>query len=346
MFHASKLPLSAFSINRPRFRASGIGASVAGLLLGVVISGCSDSPEAETPGTLRVLLEPEGTIVDGLRPGSDVESIADGWTVTYDKYLIAVGNIAVDYATERSLGADDRNVFVVDLVQLPPSGETLWKLAELQPGRWNFGFEFTKATNKSKRHESVADADFGRMIESGLSYLIKGTLTKDDGLSCPPSNHATVTDVGSVGENSARDLCYSNASIVFEFAVEARSVFRNCQLDGVAGFALAEATTATEAITVHGDHLFFNGFPAGSEGGVMRLAQLWADTDLNVDGKIDVAEFGDVLIADMPEWDARYQLGGAPQVGRLETLGDVVAAQLMTQGHMNGEGECELIVAD
>jgi hypothetical protein len=320
-------------------------ACVAAWLLTPIAPGCGDSAENETPGTLRVLLEPEDTITSGLRPGSEVEAIADGWTITYDKYLLAVGRIAVDYATDRSLGADDRDVFVADLTQLPSSGETLWKVEGLQPGRWNFGFEFATASSKSKRHDSVDEADFERMVDGGYTYLISGTLTKEEGQSCPPTNHSNVTDIESTAENSAGDACYPNSTISFEFAVAANAKFRNCELDGVAGFALAEAATATEAITVHGDHLFFNGFPAGSEGGVMRLAQLWADTDLNVDGKIDVAEFGDVLIADMPEWDDRYQLGGAPEVGRLETLGDVVAAQLMTQGHMNGEGECEAIPA-
>lgn len=305
--------------------------------------GCGEASESQTPGSLRVLLEPEDTITEGLKPGSGVESIADGWTVTYDKYLLAVGRVAVDYATDRSVGADDRDVFVVDLTQLPSSGETLWKLDGLRPGRWNFGFEFATASSKAKRHDDVSAADFDRMVGSELTYSISGTLTKKDGQSCPPSNYASVTDVESTAQNSAGDACYPNTSIAFEFAVRADGVFRNCELDGVAGFALAEGATATQAITVHGDHLFFNGFPAGSEGGIRRLAQLWADADLDVDGKIDVAEFGDVLIADMAEWDERYQLGGAPEVGRLETLGDVVAAQLMTQGHMNGEGECELI---
>lgn len=335
---------STCSFNSPRLSCRARVAIL--LVVGTGAAGCGDSAVSDTPGTLRVLLEPEDTIIDGVRAGDDVESIADGWTITYDKYVLGVGKVGIDYATERSITGDDGDVFAVDLMQLPSSGETLWSVDELQPGRWNFGFEFASATSRTKRHESVDVEDFERMVDASLTYLITGTMRKEGGQSCPPSTNVVVPEIESTSQNSAGDRCYPNADIAFEFAVEANAEFRNCELDGVAGFALAAAGNATEAITVHGDHLFFNGFPAGSEGGVIRLAQIWADADLNLDGKIDVAEFGEVLIADMAEWDERYQLGGAPEVGRLETLGDVVAAQLMTQGHMNGEGECQVIAVD
>jgi len=258
-----------------------------------------------------------------------------------------VGKVTVDYATERDVRFVDRDVHVVDLVQLPSNGETLWELDGLKPGRWNVGFEFAPAVSKAKRHETVSKADFERMVDGQLTHLIKGTLTKDGGRSCPPPRLAAVSDdVEAVGENFAKHACYSNEKISFEFAVRASARLRNCELNGVAGVALAEGATETAALTIHGDHLFFNGFPAGSEGGVRRLAQIWADADSNVDGKIDVAEFGDALIADMAEWDERYQLGSAPPVAELSTLRNVVSAQLMTQGHMNGEGECEVLPAD
>lgn len=343
MFDSILLPCQPSRSARSRTR------HVTPLLLwaGASLVACSDPAETATPGTLRVLLEPEDTIVHGLAPGDGVEAIADGWKVTFDKYVLSVGRVAVDYATDRDVRVVDRDVHVVDLVQLPSNGETLWKLEGLKPGRWNLGFEFAATSSKAKRHETVAKADFERMVEAKLTHLITGTLTKEGGRSCPPPRLAAVgDDAESVGENASKHACYSNSRIEFEFAVPATAKLRNCELNGVSGVALAEGSTETAALTIHGDHLFFNGFPAGSEGGVRRLAQLWADADANVDGKIDVAEFGDALIADMAEWDERYQLGGAPPVAALSTLRDVVIAQLMTQGHMNGEGECEVLPAD
>src|SRR5690606_21868771 len=91
--------------------------------------------------------------------------------------------------------------------------------------------------------------------------------------------------------------------------------------------------------TLHGDHLFFNGFPEGDEGGVRRLAQWLADSDLNLDGEVTRAELERITPADLPELDERYQLGGSP-LRPLDNVWTYVRAQLKTQGHMDGEGEC------
>jgi hypothetical protein len=325
--------------------------------------GCGDSStDADAaPGTLRVILEPEDTIIEGLSAGEGVANIRDGWTVTYDKYIVGVGHVALEYATDGDLTAEDEGSFIVDLTQIPSNGERLWEIEGLRPGRWNFGYELVGGGHGPKRHESVASADFERMQDEDLTYLITGTLTKEDGQSCPPTRYAGDIEAESVGENSGGAACYANPVIEFEFAVRAETVFGKCELDGSSGVAITSGTTSTDAATLHGDHLFFNGFPTGDEGGVIRLAQLWADADLNADGKLDKSEYADILIADMSEWDDRYQLGGAPghddeeedhdedeadhddeDEHGVETLGDVVVAQLKTQGHFNGEGECEV----
>jgi len=93
------------------------------------------------------------------------------------------------------------------------------------------------------------------------------------------------------------------------------------------------------AATIHGDHIFFNGFPESGEGGVMRLAQWLADCDLNLDGEVTREELEMIAPADLPEIDTRFQLGGSPITPLLE-MWDYVTAQLKTQGHFQGEGEC------
>jgi len=55
------------------------------LSIGLFLAACGDPAETATPATLRVLLEPEDTIVDGLESGDGVEAIADGWKVTFDQ---------------------------------------------------------------------------------------------------------------------------------------------------------------------------------------------------------------------------------------------------------------------
>ena len=55
------------------------------------------------------------------------------------------------------------------------------------------------------------------------------------------------------------------------------------------------------------------------------------------------AELESIAIDDLAEIDSRYDLGGAPPLAGDEPLDDMWAytrAQLKTQGHFNGEGEC------
>jgi hypothetical protein len=122
--------------------------------------------------------------------------------------------------------------------------------------------------------------------------------------------------------------------------VPAETLFGPCQLDGVPGFAITSGETTTVAATLHGDHLFFNGFPTGDEGGIVRLAQWLADSDLDLDGEVTQVELEAIAPADLSEL-RDYSFTGSP-IDPLDTMWDYVIAQLKTQGHMNGEGECQV----
>jgi hypothetical protein len=142
------------------------------------------------------------------------------------------------------------------------------------------------------------------------------------------------------GENAGGDTCYANAEISFDFGVSAETHFGPCEIDGVPGVSIAAGSTQTVAATIHGDHLFFNGFPEGDEGGIVRLAQWLADSDLDLDGSVTREELESISPAELAELDpALYDLGGSP-ISPVEDMWTYVRAQLKTQGHMDGEGEC------
>src|SRR5690606_17068290 len=130
--------------------------------------------------------------------------------------------------------------------------------------------------------------------------------------------------------------CFDAEAVDFEFGATAETVFGPCEIDGVSGVAVPDGGSQTVGITIHGDHLFFNGFPEGTEGGVMRLAQWLADCDLDLDGTVTQEELESIQLSDLSEIDSRYQLGGSP-ITPLETVYDYVVAQLKTQGHYQGE---------
>jgi hypothetical protein len=178
------------------------------------------------------------------------------------------------------------------------------------------------------------------MQQNDWSYLIEGTITKADGRSCPPTSLAMPpSTAASLGTNAGGDACYENPSIRFVFGVNAATRFGPCEIDGVPGFSIPAGGSQTVAITIHGDHLFFNGFPA-DETAVVRLAQWLADSDLDLDGNATVAELELIGTEDLPEIDDRYSLGMPPIP--LDSIWSFVTAQLKTQGHFQGEGECEI----
>lgn len=304
--------------------------------------GCSDSGDGnggDGNGSVTVLLEAEDTIIEGLDPGTEGESIQDGWTVRFSKYLVTVGDIDIALSTDESVEAEAGDVFVVDLTKIPAAGLDLWSLSGLREGRWEFNYSTPGAGDGSTRHETAEQGDYDAMVTNDLTYWIEGTITKDDGQSCPPASLASPGSATAAGMNSGGDPCYEATSISFALGVPAETSFGPCEIDEVPGFAIASGGTQTVAATIHGDHLFFNGFPEGDEGGVMRLAQWVADSDLNLDGTVDQAELEAIDPSVLNEVDDRYQLGGSP-VTPLSTMWDFAIGQMKTQGHYQGEGEC------
>lgn len=309
-------------------------------LLSSFVVGCEDDSSAGK-GSLSVLLEAEDTIVEGIEAGDSGEAIQDGWAVAFEKYIVTIGHIDVHLATDESSDAEADEIFAVDLTRIDPSGLELWTLDGLQEGRWQLSYETAGAVHGALPHESVSMADFDSMVESDFTYLIDGTLTKSDGKSCPPSALASVGDRQPNGEKSGDNDCYDATEVRFAFGAPAETLFGPCEIDEVPGFAITADQTESIALTIHGDHIFFNGFPTGSESGVMRLAQWLADCDLDLDGIVTQEELEAITPAELAELDTeRYQLGGAPIT--IENMYDYVSAQLKTQGHFRGEGECAI----
>lgn len=290
-------------------------------------------------GDVTVLLEPEDTITEGLEAGDSGESILDGWSVTFDRYLIAIGDVDIHLSTDETVGAEAPDVFVADLTQLGASGEALWSFDDVEAGRWEIHYATPGAGDGSMRHESVSEVDYDEMVAQDWTYLIEATMTHPSGQSCPPASLADVGDAVPNGNTNARaEDCYDNATVTFTWGVKAETAFGPCEIDEMPGFAVPEGGTQTVALTIHGDHIFFNGFPEGEEGGADRYAQWIADSDLNLDGEVTREELEQIAPSDLAELDDRYALGGAPL--ELMEMWDYVIGQLKTQGHFQGEGEC------
>lgn len=315
---------------------------------------------AEGSGSISVLLEAEDVILEGLKAGDGAENIGDGWDVNFEKYLVTIGDIDVKLTGDDHDDHDDHgdhddhddhddhgarskaeasDVYVADLAKVPAAGLSLWQLDNLAEGRWSFEYKTAGAGDGSTRHDSVMTADYDSMVSNDWTYMVDGTITKSDGQSCPPASLTSTGTKMANGNKSGDNDCYDAPSIRFTFGATAETKFGPCEIDEQPGFAITADNTQTVAATIHGDHLFFNGFPEGDEGGITRLAQWLADCDLNLDGTVTKEELQMIAPSQLPAIDTRYQLGGSP-ITPLNNMYDYVSAQFKTQGHFQGEGEC------
>jgi len=298
-----------------------IAAVLAGLLWG--LWGCDG---AAGSGRLDIELEAEVTITDGIPAGSALEDVVDGWTVSFSKYVVSVGAIELS-SSGRGDSRAYPTVHVVDLKALSAAGTTLVDEPSMPSGRWDHvSYSLVVPDASSVLAAGVSEVDRNAMIAGGCTYLVAGSITNPSGQSAPPGGSPRAA-----------------TSIAFELCVPATVRFSDCQAEGTLapGFSVRSGGDTVVAFTLHGDHLFFDSFPAGSEI-VSRRAQWLADADLDANNAVDRAE---LLAIDTPSElsavfpSAEYSFANAPG-GAVTNAFAFVTAQMRTQGHFQGEGEC------
>jgi len=296
-------------------------------LLGAIptILGCGDGTSGGDPGSLQVFVQAESTIANGLQAGMGEEDIADGWSVTYDEFLVTAGNIR-GARTDTSATVQDTNTFVLDMKQTPAGGYGISKLDDVPSGNWyQFGFDLPTPTAETQILAPTTEMDKALLIQDGYSLYIAGSIENAIGQSCPPGD-----------PDPAK--CVAAPKVTFRWGLPAATSFSDCAtVDGLAGFAVPASGTAAVEITLHGDHWFFNNITAGAEI-VKRYAQFIADCDLNHDGETTLDELKQVKASDVFP-SPKYNLSGAFS-GPIATAYDYVLAQARTIGDFQGEGEC------
>jgi len=280
-------------------------ATVAITTLTSAMSGCPSTPT----GDLAVSLQAEDTIAEGLAAGSGDEQITDGWAIEYTKFIVALGHVHVQQAggavneVEMDLLADLRTV--------SSAGRPIQTLSGLPTGRYMFEYDTPIASADFTRDASVTAADQARMVAEGCTYLIQGTATRE------------------------------TRSIAFDFCLAAETVLECSAMAGAEGIVINSGSNSA-AMTLHGDHLWFNGFPDGDEGVVLRRAG-WlalADDRTGADGLLTNADLAATPVTVLDP--TLYSLTGAPSIDGMPIVNllQYARAQVTTQGHLNGEGEC------
>jgi hypothetical protein len=85
---------------------------------------------------------------------------------------------------------------------------------------------------------------------------------------------------------------------------------------------------------------WFNSFPTGSEASIERRAAWILEADADGDGRVSTEDLVALDATEVFTTQLGYSLDGAPDGITIDNALDFVRAQLATQGHFKGEGEC------
>jgi hypothetical protein len=281
-------------------------------LVGLVGLGCSnDASTGGGSGNVQIFVVPEDSVTNGLVPGPELENVQDGWRITYDRYLVSIGNFRAR-RTDTGDTLADAATYVLDLKRSPTSGYVIKELRDVAAVRWDkFGYDLPNAKPGAIALAPTEQSDADFMIRNGFSVYFEGA-----------------------GEKEGK-------KISFKWGFAAGTSFDDCASpDGAPGFAVPAGGTVQVKPTLHGDHQYFDNVTQGVEI-TKRLAQWLAicDADANGDLTIDELKRCDVVKA-LPQ--PPYDLTGVRDEdasGRLSVY-DYVASQMRTFGDYQGDGEC------
>lgn len=223
------------------------------LCLAVTAVGCG------APGSLVFTTYGEDFIEKGI-PAEDFE---DGWSVTFSKFLVGIGEIKV-VATDGTQGASLPEVKVWDVTR--PGPVVIGSASDVV----DQAFEDVSfaITGKNLVNGNASEADLKLMKDNNYAVFVVGTARK--------------------GEVSK--------SIRWGFATD--TLYERCTPhDGEPGLTVPSGAEVKVDLTIHGDHLFLDDLQ--SEESVMRFEAL-AAADTDEDGEVTLEELAQVDLTTLP----------------------------------------------
>jgi hypothetical protein len=247
----------------------------------------------------------EETIVNGLTAGPNEDDTRD-YGVQYSKYMVVVGRTTIGNSSAHETRSDP-DAYIADLRQVGTTGLTMITFDDLRSGQWDqFGYQTPIAQAGFRALGGVSAADAQLMIDQKLTYWIEGVVQAEKPVS-------------------------------FVFKVGDDALYTDCENDGEPGIAVTEGRTTTAQVTLHGDHLWFDSLVRGDESTVVRRAAWLVKADKDGDGKVSSDDLKSVKAEEVFPTSQGYNLSNARPI---VTAYDFIVAQLASQGHLNGEGEC------
>ncbi|MET0343159.1 MAG: hypothetical protein ABW252_19275 [Polyangiales bacterium] len=231
----------------------------------------------------------------------------DGWTVKYEKFLVAFHEITV---ADRKGEIAARMIGTRFVDNVRPGRKTLVTFNDVPAQSWDAVSYVIRPGFPDAEVVAGDPADRDMMAREGYSLFVQGTGSKD----------------GMVKK--------------FRWGFKTITHYTNCQQaaasgPAVAGIVVTNRGTDTSELTTHGDHLFYDRLASSPNPAVptrLRFDAI-AAADVNSDGEVTLDELTVTPI------DVRtYDPSGQPAVN----MGEFVTALARTVGHFRGEGECSV----
>lgn len=271
---------------------------LARLIAASALVACS----SEETGTATFTTWGEEYIEEGIVAGED--GFVDGWSVKYEKFLVAFANISVADATG-DVGGRAEQSFVVDNTQ--PGRKKLIGFEDIQAKAWDrVGYQI-KPPAEDATLVSATSKDRKILLDGGYSLYVEVTATKED-----------VTKTFALGFQNATQYTACQAE---ENGKE------------TLGIVVTNGSEDTSELTTHGDHFYYDRLQ-GSAGANIETSlrfETIARADADDDGVITAEE-----LEAQPIDVELYDPSGLPAANMLEFMTGLAR----TVGHFRGEGEC------
>lgn len=233
--------------------------------------GCS-SDGADGEGTVAFTTWGEEYIEQQI-PAAE---FADGWTLEYSKFLVAISDIKVASGSEVGAAHAEQQIFDMVTPGVKPVFTATLPAKEWEAVSYRIGPATSAAT-------AAQATDKDKMVAGGFSVYVEGTGTK--------------------GTESKR----------FAWGFTENTEYKNCKGEVAGaeklGAVVTNGGTDTIQLTIHGDHLFYDDL--ASADAKLRFVNV-AAADANADGEVTLEELAAVERADLKE--GTYQVGGFSNV--------------------------------
>jgi len=279
-----------------------VAFAVLALLALAPVPACSSSSSSDGQGAVAFSVWGEEFIEQEI-PAAE---FADGFSVRFDKFLVAVADVSVAEAG----GAPAATMKEQKLFDMHVPGERAVVTFPNLPGKayTHVSYRIGPVTAAAVVSEGATEADKQLMVAGGFSVYVEGTLKKD----------ATTKKLKwGFRTNTLYDRCEG------EIAGKMTE-----------GVVVTNGGTDNAQLTIHGDHLFYDDLQAAE---AKVRGENIAAADKNGDGEVTLEELAAVKLTDIPKDKGTYGTGSAAGINDLRAF---VEALSRTVGHFRGEGEC------